>query len=290
MDNGTHNAPDFRNKFFTLPCLDGSEPQPETLRPLNSLQVSATLKCINAAQSLLDLFLNFSTTALRKIPNVLYVRAIYSLTVLLKAEYAIGTDPTGLGELIDSHNLRTGYYIKAMIERSTEAVGPNKCRVPSHWLHVLHIKIAPWHEKYLSLLEQKRHPNQPSTSAQGSDSSTPRSSESDQRTTSADASQRRPLTFLTPNPGEPEFDPLPGYEVRPSISGWPSPRPALTNDIPQSSCVPDQPAISTDMSDFNMAFEQGDLYFWNDATGFGDWTQQGDIYNGLSTWPSGPGF
>jgi hypothetical protein len=90
-------------------------------------------------------------------------------------------------------------------------------------------------------------------------------------------------------PGEPEFDPLPGIDIRPSAATWPSTQLALTNDVTQSSFVSDQPATSTDMSDFTMAFEQGDLYFWNDAAGIVDWTQQGDMYNDLGFWPPGQG-
>ena len=120
MDNGTHDAPDFRNKFFTLPSLDGDELEPETLNSLTSLQVSATLKCISAAQSQLDVFLNIPISNLRTIPNVLYVRATYALTVLMKADYAIGTGPAGLGELINSQNLRTSSYLKTIIERTSE--------------------------------------------------------------------------------------------------------------------------------------------------------------------------
>ena len=289
MDNGTHDAPDFRNKFFTLPSLDGDELEPETPNPFTSLQVSATLKCISAAQSQLDVFLNIPIPNLRTIPNVLYVRAIYALTVLMKADYAIGTDPAGLGELINSQDLRTSSYLKTIIEKTTEAIGPNKCRVPSHWLYLTQIKIVPWYEKYLSLLKQRQNPNQPLSNLHGSDISTPQSSESSQRAASVGAPQAQPITFLTPMPGEPEFDPLPGIDIRPSVAAWPSGQSAPTNDVTQPGFVPDQPATSTDISDFTMAFEQGDLYFWNDAAGVVDWTQQGDVYNDLGFWSPGQG-
>lgn len=289
MDNGTHDAPDFRNKFFTLPSLDGDELEPETLNSLTSLQVSATLKCISAAQSQLDVFLNIPISNLRTIPNVLYVRATYALTVLMKADYAIRTGPAGLGELINSQNLRTSSYLKTIIERTSEAIGPNKCRVPSHWLHVIQVKIVSWYEKYLSLLKQRQNPDQLLSNLHGSDISTPQSSEGDQCAGSVGAPQAQPITFLTPMPGEPEFDPLPGIDIRPSAATWPSTQLALTNDVTQSSFVSDQPATSTDMSDFTMAFEQGDLYFWNDAAGIVDWTQQGDMYNSLGFWPPGQG-
>ena len=289
MDNGTHDAPDFRNKFFTLPSLDGDELEPETPNPFTSLQVTATLKCISAAQSQLDVFLNIPIPNLRTIPTVLYVRAIYALTVLMKADYAIGTDPAGLGELIHSQDLRTSSYLKTIIEKTTEAIGPNKCRVPSHWLHLTQVKIVPWYEKYLSLLKQRQNPNQPLSNLHGSDISTPQSSESSQRAASVGAPQAQPITFMTPMPGEPEFDPLPGIDVRPSVAAWPSTQPAPTNDVTQSGFGSDQPATSTEMSDFTMAFEQGNLYFWNDAAGVIDWTQQGDVYNDLGFWSPGQG-
>jgi hypothetical protein len=148
---------------------------------------------------------------------------------------------------------------------------------------------VPWYEKYLSLLKQRQNPNQPLSNLHGSDISTPQSSESSQRAASVGAPQAQPITFLTPMPGEPEFDPLPGIDIRPSAAAWPSTQLALTDDVTQSSFVSDQPATSTDMSDFTMAFEQGNLYFWNDAAGIVDWTQQGDMYNGLGFWPPGQG-
>lgn len=289
MDNGTHDASDFRNNFFTLPSLDGDELEPETPNSLTSLQVSATLKCISAAQSQLDVFLNIPISNLRTIPNVLYFRATYALTVLVKADYAIGTGPAGLGELINSQNLRTSSYLKKTIERTTEAIGPNKCKVPSHWLHVIQVKIVPWYEKYLSLLKQRQNPDQPLSNLHGSDISTPQSSEGDQRAGLVGAPQAQPITFLTPMPGGPEFDPLPGIDIRPSVAAWPSTQLALTDDVTQSGFVSDQPATSTDMSDFTMAFGRGDLYFWNDAAGIVDWTQQGDMYNGPGFWPPGQG-
>lgn len=90
-----YDAPDYRNRYLTLPALDDDCVQPETLLSRSALQINATVMCISEAHSLLDLFLQVPIERLQMANNTYYVRAIYALVALLRADYAVGTDAEG---------------------------------------------------------------------------------------------------------------------------------------------------------------------------------------------------
>jgi hypothetical protein len=126
MDGGRYDAPDYRNRFLTLPALDDDEEsvQPETLLSRSALQINATIKCISEAQSLLDCFIQMPADVLPKAPNLLFVRVIYGFVALLKADYAVGTDAEGLGGVLDSQTLKVDYYFDTVLHLTEAAIGP----------------------------------------------------------------------------------------------------------------------------------------------------------------------
>jgi hypothetical protein len=82
MDGGKYDAPDFNNRHLTLPALDDGCVQPETLLSRSSLQINGTLRVISAAHAACDAFLQFTTSMLQAVPNVVFVRPVYALVVL----------------------------------------------------------------------------------------------------------------------------------------------------------------------------------------------------------------
>jgi hypothetical protein len=111
--------------------------------------MNATMTCISAAQSLLDTFLQISIPGLQKAPSIIYVRTVYALITLLKADYAVSTDPAGMGAVIDSKSLKLDAYLENVTSRIGKAVGEPKCRIPSHWAFVIKEKLKTWHDEHM---------------------------------------------------------------------------------------------------------------------------------------------
>jgi hypothetical protein len=66
---------------------------------------------------------------------------------------------------------------------------------------------------------------------------------------------------------------------------YPTPTPWSANELgldtgTQAQPISDQTTFTTDMGDFSAAFQNGDLYLWNDMTAdnFGGWVPQGGSY------------
>lgn len=309
MDGGRYDAPDFRNRHLTLPALDDDCIQPETLLSRSALQINATIRCISEAHALLDGFLSFTTDKLQKAPNVLFVRAIYALVGLMKADYAVGTDADGIGEVLDSQSIRVDFYLDSVLRNVERAIGPQKCRVPTHWLFVLNHKLKAWHDEHQQWRKDGKHLKRnsqrnksadvpinttestqtsydPLRAAQdppsGPSMATPASS-----TTSNSASASNPSSSLPPAYRGNAFAPWPTTGL-----ALPDDASALSND---QFAFPADSAMSADtaMPDFSAAFQNGDLYLWNDVNeNYGGWIPQGgSIYSDMQFGAlNGPGL
>ena len=153
MDLGKHDAEEYKQKFFHLPCLDDDGIKQEPKRSLTTAEVDASTKNISAAQSVLDAFFTIDSPTLVKIPNLLYVRALYALVVLLKASFAI-TDPNGLGAYVRAESLRARYYLETMVENINKALGTQRLRLPTKWLPIV-TGLKEWYDRLQRRLDQK---------------------------------------------------------------------------------------------------------------------------------------
>jgi hypothetical protein len=284
MDGGHFDAPDFRNRHLTLPSLDDdSAVQPETLLSRTALQITATITCISA-----DNFLLIPVAALQRLPSVLYVRTVYALITLLKADYAVGTDVDGMGAALESKTLEVDTYLQKVMSRTEQAVGEQGCRVPTHWLMVLKMKIKAWHDEHMQWRRDGGHlrrgkannvvvPNQP----RNVQDLLPGEEELPSRVStilpSRDAQpsnqpqiavHQQPQPLQAPQPPRPNLEsvqqqPLPMFNVDTTYS-WPMPATTSTNAAISS--------FDHDMTDFSTAFQNGDLYLWNDmGENYGGW-------------------
>jgi hypothetical protein len=256
--------------------LDDDCVQPESLLSRSALQINATTKCIGAAHFMLDLFKAVPISELRKSPNVLYVRAIYSLVVLMKAEYAVGTDEE-MSELLESQSLKVEYYLDTVLRITSEAMGAQKCRNPSHWNFLINAKLKSWWDEYQNWRKEGRHLKRRKTNAHD---------EGDTVT----GNQTQTPAFAEPNPqplGLPAVFPSQTTSQQPQAqfsmgSAYGTPAPWLDTTQP----IGEQTGFTPDMGDFSAAFQNGDLYLWNDMTvdnfggpysgmGFGGMNSQG---------------
>ncbi|KAF2029253.1 hypothetical protein EK21DRAFT_68187 [Setomelanomma holmii] len=278
MDGGRYDVTEFRNRHLTLPALDDDCVQPESLLSRSALQINATTKCIGAAQAILDCFIEIPILRLQRAPNVLFVRAIYALVALMKADYAVGTDAE-MEELLDSQSLKVDFYLDTVLARSKEAVGPQKCRIPSHWTFVLEAKLKSWRDEYRQWREEGRHLKrrkvEESASADASGNQTPMFAEP--------KTQDAPSTSLhavnTSMTNQQQAGQLPTYPL-PSPSPyqpWP-----LDTSTSAAGQMGDPATFTPDIGDFTAAFQNGDLYLWNDMTAdsFGGWVPQSGMYSG----------
>lgn len=289
MDGGQYDVTEFRNRHLTLPALDDDCVQPESLLSRSALQINATTKVISASHSILDCFISIPPDMLQRSPNVIYVRSIYALVALMKAEYAIGTDPD-MRELLDGQSLKVAYYLDTVIQKTREASGPQRCRIPTHWSFVLDVKLKSWWDEYLEWRKEdrqqkRRKMNDADKSAAATGNQTP---------PFADSKAQPPRSS---NPMQPSTN-----QGMPSTSQFAlgNPYPSWnTNDIQldattaSSQRLGGQTPFTPDIGDFSSAFQNGDLYLWNDMTAdsFSGWGLQSDLYSGMGFGPlNGQGF
>lgn len=278
MDGGRYDVTDFRNRHLTLPALDDDCVQPESLLSRSALQINATTKCISAAHSILECFISIPTEKLQRSPNVIYVRAIYGLVALMKADYAVGTDAE-MGELLDSGSLKVDYYLETILKKTSDAMGPQKCRIPSHWTFVLNAKLKSWWDEYREWRREGRQLKR-------------RKLDSEVDSATATGTQTPVFAETKSQPGitTNTMQPTTNQGV-PSTTHFTmgSPYPSWnTNNLQLDTATPTQPlgdqtTFTPDIGDFSAAFQNGDLYLWNDMTAetFGGWGHQSGLYSGL---------
>ncbi|KAF2122817.1 hypothetical protein BDV96DRAFT_8152 [Lophiotrema nucula] len=291
MDGGRYDAPEFKNRHLTLPALDDDCVQPESLLSRSALQINATIKCISAAHALLDCFSEITSKKLQKAPNVMFVRAIYALVALMKADYAVASDADGIGEVLESQSLKVDYYLDTIIRKTGDSIGPQGCRVPTHWLFVLNHKLKSWWLEYQQWRKDGRHMKRKKARVE-TNLSDP-SGSADDRPTGLDDAQGQstapPQSLPTPSSGNAEQAPsqIPNFNVN-SFSPWPSTSLSVPTVNAAQGLVTDQTGFPTDMGDFADAFQNGDLYLWDEVNDnpFGGWIPQGgSIYNDMQFGP-----
>lgn len=280
MDGGRYDVTEFRNRHLTLPALDDDSVQPESLLSRSALQINATTKCIIEAHAILECFVEIPKDTLQKAPNLLFVRAIYALVVLMKADYAVGTDPE-MGEILDSQSLKVDHYLQTVHKKSSEAVGPQKCRMPTHWTFVLEQKLMSWREEYLEWRREGRHLKRRKIQ----DDSTANTSGARSPTTVGDVKGARPAQDAiaqaqdTPDLARHLSQPQQAAPLQGSTNfNITNPYAWTPGGIPQGSsqALGEQSTFTPDMGDFSAAFQNGDLYLWNDINdNFGGWIPQG---------------
>jgi hypothetical protein len=273
MDGGRYDVTEFRNRHLTLPALDDDSVQPESLLSRSPLQINATTKCIIEAHAILECFAGISKDTLQKAPNLIFVRAIYALVVLMKADYAVGTDPE-MGEILDSQSLKVDQYLETVHRKTEEAIGPQKCRMPTHWTFVLEQKLMTWRDEYLAWRREGKHLkrrklNDESARDAGAASAT-RSPTTVGDTLPTAQLDKRPHALdkqdLTRQLSQPSQQPTP----QPTSSTFNN---NITHPFAWTPTPEQQQAFAPDMGDF---FQNGDLYLWNDVDqNFGGWIPQG---------------
>jgi hypothetical protein len=277
MDGGRYDAPEFRNRHLTLPALDDDCVQPESLLSRSALQINATIKCIGAAHSLLDAFMQVPTKQRQKAPNTLFARSVFALVALMKADYAVGTDAEGMGVVLDSQSLKVDFYLDTILKKTSEAIGPQKCRVPSHWLFVLNQKLKVWHDEHQVWRKEKILKRGGSGESEGTDTPATPFMHNDAHRASL------PTTASTAVPSEQATDQVPYFGLGKQLVPWPQTGLDLTGTQATQNLVHPQAAFPTAMGDFSEAFQNGDLYLWNDVSmNFGGWEpQNGASYSDL---------
>jgi len=270
---------------MTLPALDDDScPQPETLFSRSALQLNATIMCISAAHSILDCFLQVPIPKLQKAPSVIFVRVAFALVALLKVDYAVGTDADGMGEIMDSKTLKIDYYLDAALKMIAEAVEPQKCRLPQHWNFVFREKLKKWHDEHQEWRRAGKHlqrsnkkaktgPSMTTTttpSTSGSSMLPPQTNYTAQIPVSADALQKQP---------QPQMQ---DYNIDNAYPSW-QPSGFNFSAVANPSQTVNEQAFGPEMADFSAAFQNGDLYLWDDINdNYGGWIpQDGTVYSDI---------
>ncbi|KAL1592834.1 hypothetical protein SLS60_011250 [Paraconiothyrium brasiliense] len=287
-----YDAPEFRNRHMTLPALDEDACiQPESLLSRSSLQTNATIMCISSAHSILDCFLQVPIVKLQRSAGVLFVRACFALVALLKVDYAVGTDAEGMGEVIDSKSLKIDYYLDSVIRATAEAEGPQKCRIPGHWRFIIKEKLKTWYDEYQEWRRKGGHlKRNKKVQAMTANTSSVSSDTLPPPTYTSQAQQLPTPSPLTTNSTLPEQPQPPrttqqlDYVLSGSqMNAWqPSAFRFPVTSGPQTPGLGDTVYTGPDMTDFSAAFQNGDLYLWDDINdNYGGWMPQGGVYSDL---------
>lgn len=278
-----YDAPEFRNRHMTLPALDDDAcVQPETLLSRSSLQINATIMCISSAHSILDCFLQIPVSKLQKSAGVLFVRACFALVALLKVDYAVGADAEGMGEVIDSRSLKSDYYVDAVIKLTNEAEGVQKCRIPGHWGFIFREKLLKWHVDHQEWRRNGGHLKR-NKKIQAMTGSNVANTPAELLPTPAYTAQTQlpspSSSGLTDQNQTTQAQQQLGYVVSGmNVLSW---NPTPLSFAEQATALNDQVMAGPDMADFSAAFQNGDLYLWDDVNdNYGGWAPQGGaMYN-----------
>jgi hypothetical protein len=92
---------------------------------------------------MLDLLLSMTINTLRTVPIYVYVRMAYACIILTKLYTSTRCTTSQIGPVLDRNNLKIGFYLKVLISRLTEAVGPMECRSPYTFLGLL-MRLYDW--------------------------------------------------------------------------------------------------------------------------------------------------
>jgi hypothetical protein len=201
----------------------------------------------------------------------------------MKAEYAVGTDED-MSELLESQSLKVKYYLDTVLKRTSEAIGPQKCRNPSHWNFLLEAKLKSWWDEYQEWRKEGRHlkrrkKNTHNESDTATGNQTPAFAEPNSQPAMSAMNQSQSSSQQT------HALPIPNYSMG---RAYAAPTSWNTNDLhldttTSAQAIGDQTGYTPDMGDFSAAFQNGDLYLWNDVTAdnFGGWAPQSGPYSDM---------
>lgn len=197
-----------------------------------------------------------------------------------------------MGELLESQSLKVDFYLDTVLARTTEAMGSQKCRIPTHWTFVLEAKLKTWRDEYRQWREEnrdlKRRKVGESESATATGNQTPLFADPGVGNTSGTASSNNALQTNPSTTEDQQQQSLPNFPLSTNNSTL-YPQPWNTLD-PASTAMNTMNEFAPDMGDFTAAFQNGDLYLWNDMTAdsFGGWVPQSGMYSGMEF--NGQGF
>lgn len=202
-----------------------------------------------------------------------------------------------MSELLESQSLKVDFYLDTVLARTTEAMGPQKCRIPTHWTFVLEAKLKTWRDEYRQWREENRHLKRRKVAENESATATGNQTPlfADPSAGISGTSSSNPLqqsnTSATDNPQQQpqqSSNTLPNFPLSTNNSTL-YPQPWNTLD-PSTTAMNTMNEFAPDMGDFTAAFQNGDLYLWNDMTAdsFGGWVPQSGMYSGMEF--NGQGF
>jgi hypothetical protein len=149
---------------------------------------------------------------------------------------------------------------------------------------LLHEKLKTWWDEYQEWRKEGRHLKRRKM-GDGDDGSI---ATGNQTPAFAEPDLQVPASVMDPSQVTPQHQhtPIPTSTFALG-NAYPTPTPWGGNELgvdtsTQSQPISDQAAFTTDMGDFSAAFQNGDLYLWNDMTAdnFGGWVTQGGSYGG----------
>lgn len=153
VGEGYRDPEAIKSQYYTLPAPDGDSGRKQPPEPLSAVRVDITLKWLNAAHGLLDAFLSCDIPTIRKMPNLLYTRAILGIMVLLKIFFSVKC--SALGEVIGPETVKVDVYIERVTQRLTEASEGSKFAIPARWLQVVGGKAREWYNRFQAHQAQK---------------------------------------------------------------------------------------------------------------------------------------
>lgn len=112
---------------------------------VTSSYIESNAANIHASQSLIDVILGMDIETLRELPVYNFVRMSYAIMVLVKVYISSKTPASKIGSVLNPESLKLGLYLKSLINKLIDAVGPKECRAPYTFLGML-IRFNEWYK------------------------------------------------------------------------------------------------------------------------------------------------
>lgn len=136
---GDHDIEDFRPPFLIRSASAETRSPP----PLSPLYVRAVLDLVATVHHVLEAFLRMGQRSLQAAPIINYIRACYSMVILVELSMCSQRPCNELCKVIDAKSLKIDHYMHQLVETLSTTAGSQRRRVPEKF-HSVITRLDDW--------------------------------------------------------------------------------------------------------------------------------------------------
>jgi hypothetical protein len=117
------------------------------LADLQTTRLDSIITSMASAHALIDVLLQLSPQTLCIIPTLVYIRASYAISILLRIFFISSAPGSGLGSILDPTSVKAAYYLNRLVSHlHTAAIGGN-CRLTTRFCGIF-TRSRDWFKKH----------------------------------------------------------------------------------------------------------------------------------------------